>query len=277
MTNTEEILLQKRINQFNAYKSNSDKLKSSFIEKFDNYKQLYKSLLNSRLDEIPVIQNEFNSILKNGIEIEIENATDFNIFDIVKNIKTLEDETHTPFLRNLLDIKGSHMQGDLFFKLFIKKVFGFSDEQYKNSGFYPRNPSCFSISEQKQTYSQDFGYGFMDIIIDYYEPNYSFAICIENKIYHHDGDNQLTKYYLHLQQLDRKNKLLIYLTLDGKKPDYNSMDKDLFEKVYSNEKTLKLLSHYNDITEILIQSNKFVKADNVKFTINQYINTLYSI
>ena len=146
----EEILLQKQINQFNAYKSNSIKLKSSFVEKFESYKQIYKSNLNNRLDKMPEIQNDLKSIYLNGLKHEIENATDFNVFHIVKNIKTLEDETHTPFLKNLLDIKGNHMQGDLFFKLFIKKVFGFSDEQYKNSGFYPRNPSCFSISEQKQ-------------------------------------------------------------------------------------------------------------------------------
>jgi hypothetical protein len=46
----------------------------------------------------------------------------YNLFHILK-IRHYESRVHTPFLVNLLSPKGSHAQGDLFYRVFLEQVF----------------------------------------------------------------------------------------------------------------------------------------------------------
>lgn len=78
-----------------------NKTLSSIQKLFHNYK-----LLKPRLDEINRYEAEY-----------------FNIFNILK-LDYAEVRVHTPFIANLLNPKGTHAQGDLFYKAFIEVVLG---------------------------------------------------------------------------------------------------------------------------------------------------------
>jgi hypothetical protein len=48
-------------------------------------------------------------------------APDFNLFSILK-VEGAEVSTHSAFLANLLDPSGTHAQGDLFLRAFLREI-----------------------------------------------------------------------------------------------------------------------------------------------------------
>lgn len=125
----------------------------------------------------------------------------FNLFNIL-GIGHLEARTHTPFLTELLDPRGTHSQGGLFLELFVKelKLEGFDarSEEVKVS------PDCY-IGRITDTTG-----GFIDLEI---KDGKGSCILIENKIHAADQENQIRRYRAH-----NRSAHLIYLTLDGRRP-----------------------------------------------------------
>lgn len=119
---------------------------------------------------------------------------DFNIFEIL-GIGHFEAATHSKFLGNLINPKGSHSQGTLFLELFLDEL-----------GITTLNINNAKIELEKSVGEQ----GRLDIYITDGENT---SIVIENKIYAGLQDDQLERYCEFLEGEKCKNKYLIFLTL----------------------------------------------------------------
>ena len=117
---------------------------------------------------------------------------------------------HCSFLRWLLDPRGSHYQGDLFLKSFIER---FSES-------FPREIPKDELSSCKVK-SEDFyhGVGRVDISIT----GRSFIIVIEAKIDAGEQEDQVSRYG-QLRQDSPKNVVIVFLTKDGRKPNFGPAD-----------------------------------------------------
>lgn len=127
----------------------------------------------------------------------------FNIFNVLK-LTSNEVRTHSAFLAELLNPRGSHGKQSLFLELFV--------EQFHINDF-----DCFTAKVEIEkhigfiTESKTDG-GYIDILI---ADNHKRAIIIENKIFASDQECQLRRYYNYGQNNHLETKIF-YLTLDGR-------------------------------------------------------------
>ena len=147
--------------------------------------------------------NTTNILIANGKQIEKLKGEKFNLFSIM-NMEEKEVNTHSAFLNELLNPKGSHLMGDIFLKLFIKML--------NDKGIFSDIKTGNAISK-KEEYISQVNYksqngGSIDIFIS----DRTNSISIENKIYAKDQDCQLVRYY----KYNTENNLPLYLTLDGR-------------------------------------------------------------
>jgi PD-(D/E)XK nuclease superfamily len=162
--------------------------------------------IQSLLTHLSVIQKKYDEIA----ELTGEN---FNIFKVLK-MEAREVRTHSAFLSELLNPKGSHGQGDTFLKLFINEV----KEDTKQHGFgkdkLPFDPK-FDLDNFQTSYAEakveipiglktEEEGGRIDILI----VSGKDKIIIENKIHAPDQERQLVRYYNYDQVCP-----LYYLTL----------------------------------------------------------------
>lgn len=224
-------------------------------------------LLNVKIQhEVPLIQSFIvnYTVIENNAEKLIENeAPKFNLFDILQ-IYHLEAKVHTPFLVALLNPEGKHRQGRLFFNAFIKHLF--------RSSF---NPDCISHIKVSKEFS-DYGNGRMDILISYREDDVHKEIVIENKIYHDDEKEQLTRYHrylTHTRGLKEGQYHLIYLTPNREKPTSRSINPDLYNNLIQAG-ALTEWGYYGDIEFVLRSALPEIKAATVKYSIQQYIDAI---
>jgi hypothetical protein len=136
-----------------------------------------------------------------GINKKYEKISDisgdrFNIFEIL-NLKS-DELSHSKFIAELLNPKGSHGKKKEFLDLFLEKI-GEKD-------FYRNDDSVTVETEKVIGYVTSDSGGRIDILIT----SNSKQIIIENKIYAGDQPNQLLRY----RNYNPKARL-IYLTLDG--------------------------------------------------------------
>jgi len=174
------------------------------------------SKIQNLINQVKVINEKHEAVKK-------INGENFNIFSILK-LETDEVKTHSYFIYELLNPAGSHNQGDIFLKLFLKQVL--TKEEYKNKG---------KIQEIKREDPTD-----ENRRIDFTIKTSNIFIAIEMKIHAKDQNQQLSDYHKHIQKKRKTNKLF-YLTLDGNEADDKStkgieVDKDYFR-----------LSFYDDI------------------------------
>ncbi len=179
------------------------------------------------MEEIKDIQNllnEVSSISKRYDDDAEKTGEKFNIFKILK-METAEVRTHSAFLAELLNPKGSHSQGDVFLKLFIAEVEKINSDQQLNESkssfkFILDNFETGSASVTLEKYvnvkiNEIDKKGFIDIVIE----SEGSSIFIENKIYARDQDKQLLKYHKSESRVS-----LFYLTLEqDKKPHDDSV------------------------------------------------------
>jgi hypothetical protein len=165
---------------------------------------------NTLLTLVSAITKKYENIS----EITGEN---FNVFRILK-LSTNEVQTHSAFLCELLNPKGSHGHQNLFLSLFIDlQRFRFG----KQSKFIDRFNSFDTLSAKVTTESH-IGFineeksegGRIDLLIQDRNCN---AIIIENKIHASDKLKQLVRY-----NNAYKNAPIFYLTLNGSLPSVES-------------------------------------------------------
>jgi hypothetical protein len=178
----------------------------------------------------------------------------FNVFNIL-GLSTDEVRTHSAFLGEILNPRGSHCQKDLYLKEFIN---------YFNIENFNYSTAVLEIEKSIGFISNDYTEGgTIDLLIK----DNNNAIIIENKIYAGDQKNQLLRYHNYGEK-NFKSVYLFYLTLDKKSPDKSSTG-DLDSSKYI------CISYEDDIKNWLEKcKEKSVNQPIIRETITQYINLI---
>lgn len=233
------------------------------------YEALKINFEQERIDEdIPKydsLLNDFTVMKKEYHNWNRKKAERYNIFQVL-NIRHAETKTHTPFLINLLNPKGTHAQGLLFFNLFINSI----APESKKHLYKDLKISSLRIKEEKCT--ED---GRLDIYIESFGLKEQFVIVIENKINAEDQNKQLERYYNHCRKegYTDDNILLIYLTKCGKEASDSSMP--FLQRVRLKEaNVLANMSYRKDMKNILKVYIKELKSKKVKFITQQYLDII---
>lgn len=205
---------------------------------------------------------ETGEFLKGLKQQEIHSAPRFNIFSIL-NIEHYEEKTHTPFLENLLNVKGTHGQGDLFYQVFLQTVI-------------PSRRLEFATQHIRTTQEHWIGNGEVDIFIESIDPSKRFCIVLENKIDAGDQKDQLKRYYQYATEVlgyQDDQVLLLYLTKRGNAPSPFSLPTD--EQIrLTKANILYSISYHTHIRTFLQQSLGKVQAPVVQSTIHQYLQLI---
>lgn len=144
----------------------------------------------------------------------IDNGKMFNPF---LDMKLIDKETkHMNFLTNIINPNGTHLQGVLFLKNFIKSIVEYPSQE-NNKELKHFDTSEVLVIGEKTANNKD--------RIDLWIENKSYVIAVEAKTKSKDHEGQLMKYDKYLQKYCRENNkkyLLIYLTMHGEKPQYEA-------------------------------------------------------
>lgn len=188
--------------------------------------------IKNLLHNVEIIQKKYDDIA----EITGEK---FNIFSVL-NLTSNEVRTHSAFIGELLNIKGSHGLKDIPLKFFIQmleeKFITNEVEEHKNeidlNRFKIDTETSKTIVEKhigKLSGDKTDG-GRIDIIV---EDSRKRALIIENKIYAGEQENQLIRYYNY-----NKEAPILFLTLNESKPksaESLTENKDYFNISYKND------------------------------------------
>lgn len=198
-----------------------------------------------KLNTINQLLNEIQTISESYKRVAEATGENFNIFSVLQ-MESDEVKTHSRFLAELLNPKGSHGQKDVFLKKFVER-FGI--------GTYDTIKTKVDVEFFIGQVTKCTG-GRIDILIRSEEK----VIMIENKIYAIEQPNQLTRYRNY-----RPNGKLFYLTLDGKESEDKNIDKNDYE----------CISYENDILNWLEECRKeSVSIPNLREAITHYINLI---
>lgn len=192
-------------------------------------------------------------------EIERISGANFNIFSILK-LERKEVKNHSLFIYELLNINGSHGKGDLFLKLFFKKVLKLEH--------YDELKSCVVKREDSTKYNR---------YIDFTIETDKHQIGIEMKIDAKDGEHQLYDYYQELKerQKNEQKAILYYLTLYGQEPSERSIKKSR-QKLTTNQ--YKQISFDIEIIDWLEECIKeSATTATVRELLIQYLNSIKNI
>ena len=219
------------------------------VEFINNFKQNYQRLSNSF------------QILTNLVEeLDRKEAQEFNIFSILDRGHH-EVLTHTPFLAELLNPKGSHGQDNLFLRLFLTQSLNFSEND-------ACDPNWFVIKESEH----------VDLrVVNYFLRT---AVFIENKIYTDAHSGQLSRYFkIWKEGVFQGNGAFVYLTPLGNMPgDYGFDDIGYPENPKDSIlKELIRLSYRKDISGWLEKALPQIQAPKVYQTVKQYINLIKTL
>ena len=241
----------------------------SFLEKFkSHYSTVVRLKIDSDKAKFSELFSGWRTVDSSVLEYEKKSASDYNIFSILKNIANKETITHSPFIADLLNIKGQHKQGDLFYNEFLERL-----DLGNNIGTYiPENKMFFTVETEKWT-----GDGSIDILISYRDSHKHFAIAIENKIGAVDQPKQLERYYNYLKKIYKKNFLLIYLSPYGHPPvTPYSINEVLLEEL-KNTGVLKIISYSVQVRDVLQNTLQKIEADNVRPLAYQYLQIIKNL
>jgi len=216
------------------------------------------------LHKFQSLLDQVGTRIKHGEEIAREKGENFNIFKIL-NLETRENQTHSAFLREMLDPKGSHEMGGIFLTHFLSQIRTKLSEEKTNVLSVIKSEQCTVKTEHSigQNDLIEKTGGRFDIFINYNKSyNKSYNIVIENKIYAADQEAQIERYCKH----ERDSSIVYYLTLEGTEPTPNS--KGSFE----SGKDFFLLSYRSDIISWLeICMKEATEKPILRETIKQYI------
>lgn len=201
--------------------------------------------MQNLLQHVSIISKKYDDIAK----ITGEN---FNVFSIM-SMESNERYTHSAFLGELLNPKGSHSQGSVFLKLFFNEIITLNEIEnfdFENAKVILEE----HIGLIDEEYSKG---GFIDIVIK----DNNNVIVIENKIYAGDQKNQLLRYKKHY-----KNCKMFYLNLFGEEPSKESSGN------LESGHDFYIISYYSEIINWLRKCHKeTVEQPIIRETIKQYL------
>jgi hypothetical protein len=146
-------------------------------------------------------------IIQHHIEKEKLKGETFNVFSILK-LESHENKTHSAFLGELLNPKGSHLMGTTFLELFLS-VIGIENSFIDvTNAFVKLEHSIGAKDLENKTGGR----------IDIYISDKKNHLSIENKIYAGDQVAQIERYCNYNKEKNR----VVYLTLFGTAPSIES-------------------------------------------------------
>lgn len=218
--------------------------------------------------EVESLLSKTHDLVQRDREAKKDLGEDFNIFSITK-IERYENNTHSAMLAELLNPRGSHHQGDLFLKAFLRILLakvGFDKVEVEAE--LPKLLSNVRVHKELnlglRDDMQETG-GRVDLVID--TPHR--RIFIENKVDASDQDKQISRY---VNAVRHQEDFVFYLTKEGASASSSSQG-DL--KAGSD---YYLLSYSKDILEWL--TNTLEQCDNNPYVaqgIKQYLNLVKKI
>lgn len=217
------------------------------------------------LKKIETTFQEIKPILQENKELKLEkerNGEFFNLFSILK-VERDEVHTHSAFLAEVLNPKGSHGNKGKFLKLFIQQMHINNIEKE-----VLKSETAIVTTEEyigKKNVKNETG-GDIDILIKFEKPNY--LIIIENKIDAGDQEAQLARYHNYAKKYEN-SFTLFYLTKDGHEPSEWSIGK------HNEEHYWTCISYKNDIKRWLEKCLPVCsKQEIVNSSIKQYITLI---
>lgn len=156
---------------------------------------------------------EVEKIIRHQKEKEQLRGEKFNVFSILK-LESKENTTHSAFLSELLNPKGSHLRGSIFLELFVNYL----SNQFQNdflTAFDYQNASVSTEHYIGPRNDQTKTGGRIDLFI---KDQNNRSLSIENKIYASDQFGQIERYV----NYNSTQNLVFYLTLWGNKPSFES-------------------------------------------------------
>lgn len=229
--------------------------------------EVKKNVISNKIENIHELLRRYMPFLAEIKEAHRIEAPHYNLFKILQ-IDHLEAKVHTPFLKNLLDINGSHSQSDLFFDSFLENVIRKNEELFHNL----KKENIQVKSEYKTSK------GIIDILIRYRHSikNLNFVIIIENKLYAGDQSDQLNRYYSYAKQdlkLLDEQIFLIYLKPQKSTPSEVSIESKLRNSL-EQKGVFKSIGYNPDIVNWLTLCNSKIISQKLKQTIIQYIDII---
>lgn len=213
-----------------------------------------------------LLENTKN-ILKHHKEVTEIKGENFNLFSVL-GIESRENKTHSAFLVELLNPKGSHLQKDIFLKLFLQVIQKEIAEQENDVREEQSNLVETFINSYNTSVSPEFPIGSRNDLdkeggrVDIFIKNRKTHICIENKIYASDQNCQIERYC----NYNNEKNTVLYLTLKGESPSKQSSGSLKAGKDFYN------ISYKKHIVEWLKLCLKEVpNLTSVREAINQYI------
>jgi hypothetical protein len=200
------------------------------------------------MNQIDNLLKRISVLSKKYDEISSLSGEKFNIFNLLG--VNSDEVIHSKILAMLLDPHGMHQKQDVFLKCFLEEL-NIKDFNTKNAAVKTE----YYIGQIDESYESG---GRIDIVI-----NSNKQIIIENKIYASDQKNQLSRY-----RKSNPDAIIIYLTLDGRTADDNSLG-DLDPEDIIN------ISYKDFIIQWLgLCRKESVDFPTLRETITQYINVL---
>lgn len=198
------------------------------------------------IKNIENLLSQVNTISESYKRVSEATGDNFNIFSVL-GIENYEESTHSLFLSEMLNPKGTHGFKDDFLKLFIQEIELKKEFKTENAKIYVE----YFIGNVDNVAKTG---GRIDVLIEDEDKN---RIIIENKIYAGEQPSQLERYY----NFDKKASIL-FLTLFGE----DSINHNEFDKYDS-------ISYENFIITWLEKcQQKAVENPVVRETIKQYKN-----
>jgi|WetSurMetagenome_2_1015567.scaffolds.fasta_scaffold13514_3 hypothetical protein len=211
------------------------------------------------------LQAKRDSFLKSYQYFAPQLAPQFTCFDFIffnpdnnDENKLKKDELKlSRIIAHLLNPQGTHAQGDLFLKLFIKEI---------GVNYLDCNQEV-TINCEVVTHSIQSSLRRIDILVDF--GNGCFGLAIENKPWATDQNEQLSDYSEHLTNVYGDKYCLIYLSGDDSFPDTKSISEEKRNELEDNEQYQQV--GYSTIVSWLKQCEKESKPDHVKHFLRDFI------
>lgn len=147
-----------------------------------------------KLEDETLLLRNAQVLLNKEYESQKNKGELFNTFSILK-METAENKTHSNFIAELLNPKGSHLKGSIFLELFLKEI--------NYTEFEAQNASVKLEKYIGEIDTERLTGGKIDI---YTQDKNGNIISIENKINAKDQDYQIERYCNH--EIRKKQSLL---------------------------------------------------------------------
>lgn len=233
----------------------------AFMNNYRQFVKVHQSLkLQNFMNGYERLRSGLSIINKLYGEINRLSPPSFNIFHLLR-VGYLENRTHSTILADFLNPNGSHGQGPLFLKTFLKVCSNqksLQNESFPIHYFSSENNKWF-VDQEKIT-----NFGRMDLVIS--NATSGQLLVIENKIYAGEQRDQIYRY----SQWVKSNThyptgVVLYLTIAG---DKATTDKGFDYFRISYKETIKKWLE-NSLVEITAQE--------VKVILKQYINLIKTL